>query len=44
MLMLINDPEIMGRHVNSILFDLVAWGTAAAMIALTLLHLLASVA
>jgi Mn2+/Fe2+ NRAMP family transporter len=44
MLMLINDPEIMGRHVNSIPFNLVAWGTAAAMIALTLLHLLASVA
>jgi Mn2+/Fe2+ NRAMP family transporter len=44
MLMLINDPEIMGRHVNSIPFNLVAWGTAAAMIALTLLLLLASVA
>jgi Mn2+/Fe2+ NRAMP family transporter len=44
MLMLINDPEIMGRHVNSIPFNLVAWGTAAVMIALTLLLLLASVA
>jgi len=44
MLMLINDPEIMGRHVNSIPFNLVAWGTAAAMIALTLLLLLTSVA
>jgi NRAMP (natural resistance-associated macrophage protein)-like metal ion transporter len=44
MLKLINDPEIMGRHVNSIPFNLVAWGTAAAMIALTLLLLLTSVA
>jgi len=44
MLMLINDPEIMGPHVNSIPFDLVAWGTPAGMMALTLLHLLASVA
>jgi Mn2+/Fe2+ NRAMP family transporter len=43
MLMLINDPEIMGRHVNSIPFNLVAWGTAAVMIALTLLLLLVSV-
>ena len=42
MLKLINDPEIMGRHVNSILFNLVAWGTAAVMIALSLLLLLTS--
>ncbi len=44
MLKLINDPEIMGRHVNSVPFNLVAWGTAAVMIALSLLLLLASVA
>jgi len=43
MLKLINDPEIMGRHVNSIPFNLVAWGTAAVMIALTLLLLIAGV-
>jgi NRAMP (natural resistance-associated macrophage protein)-like metal ion transporter len=40
MLRLINDPEIMGRHVNSVPFNLVAWGTAAIMIALSLLLLL----
>jgi NRAMP (natural resistance-associated macrophage protein)-like metal ion transporter len=43
MLKLINDPEIMGRHVNSVVFNLVAWGTAAVMIALSLLLLLASI-
>ncbi len=42
MLKLINDPEIMGRHVNSVPFNLVAWGTAAVMIALSLLLLLTS--
>ncbi len=42
MLKLINDPDIMGRHVNSIPFNLVAWGTAAIMIALSLLLLLTS--
>lgn len=42
MLKLINDPEIMGRHVNSVAFNLVAWGTAAVMIALSLLLLLTS--
>jgi NRAMP (natural resistance-associated macrophage protein)-like metal ion transporter len=43
MLKLINDPEIMGRHVNSIPFNLVAWGAAAVMIALSLLLLLTGV-
>lgn len=43
MLKLINDPEIMGRHVNSIPFNLVAWGTSAIMIALSLLLLLTSI-
>ena len=42
MLKLVNDPDIMGRHVNSIPFNLVAWGTAAIMIALSLLLLLTS--
>ena len=42
MLKLINDPEIMGRHVNSVTFNLVAWGTAAVMIALSLLLLFTS--
>ncbi|MBI2113462.1 MAG: Nramp family divalent metal transporter [candidate division NC10 bacterium] len=44
MLTLINDPEIMGRHVNSVPFNLVAWGTAAVMIALSLLLLLTGLA
>ncbi len=43
MLKLINDQEIMGRHVNSVAFNLVAWGTAAVMIALSLLLLLTTV-
>ncbi|MFI5341572.1 MAG: Nramp family divalent metal transporter [Candidatus Methylomirabilales bacterium] len=37
MLRLINDPEIMGHYVNSVLFNLIAWGTAAIMIALSAL-------
>ncbi len=43
MIKLINESEIMGRHVNSVAFNLVAWGTAAVMIALSLLLLLTSV-
>jgi NRAMP (natural resistance-associated macrophage protein)-like metal ion transporter len=43
MLKLINDPDIMGRYVNSVPFNLVAWGTAAVMIALSVLLLFASV-
>ncbi len=42
MLILINDSEVMRVHVNSIPFNLVAWGTAAVMIALSLLLLLTS--
>ncbi len=42
MLKLINDPALMGRHVNSVVFNLVAWGTAAVMIALSVLLLLAT--
>jgi len=42
MIKLINDPEIMGRHVNSVSFNLVAWGAAAVMIALSLVLLITS--
>jgi Mn2+/Fe2+ NRAMP family transporter len=42
MLKLINDQSLMGRHVNSMAFNLVAWGTAAVMTALSVLLLLAS--
>jgi Mn2+/Fe2+ NRAMP family transporter len=42
MLKLVNDPGLMGRHVNSMAFNLVAWGTAAVMIALSALLLLTS--
>ena len=40
MLKLINDPSLMGRHVNTVPFNLVAWGTAAVMTALSVLLLL----
>jgi Mn2+/Fe2+ NRAMP family transporter len=43
MLKLINDPDIMGRYTNSIAFNLVAWGTAALMIALSVLLLLTGI-
>jgi len=43
MLKLINDPSLMGRHVNTVPFNLVAWGTAAVMTALSVLLLLTSV-
>src|SRR5574341_2307694 len=43
MLRLINDPEIMGPYVNSVPFNLIAWGTAAIMIALSLLPLMTSI-
>jgi Mn2+/Fe2+ NRAMP family transporter len=42
MLRLINDPEVMGRHTNSLAFNLVAWGTAAVMVALSALLLATS--
>jgi Mn2+/Fe2+ NRAMP family transporter len=42
MLKLINDPEVMGRYVNSVVFNLVAWGTAAIMVALSVLLVLTS--
>lgn len=42
MLRLINDPEVMGSHTNSLAFNLVAWGTAAVMVALSLLLVVTS--
>ena len=36
MLLLINDRELMGEHVNSRGFNIVAWTTVVVMIALTL--------
>jgi NRAMP (natural resistance-associated macrophage protein)-like metal ion transporter len=36
MLRLVNDRELMGEHVNSRVYNVIAWGTAALMIALTL--------
>jgi NRAMP (natural resistance-associated macrophage protein)-like metal ion transporter len=42
MLILINDREVMGNHVNSVSFNLIAWGTAAVMIALSALLLISS--
>jgi NRAMP (natural resistance-associated macrophage protein)-like metal ion transporter len=36
MLLLINDPELMGAHVNTRAFNAVAWVTVTVMIALTL--------
>ena len=39
MLLLINDRELMGAHVNSRRFNVVAWTTATVMIVLTLVML-----
>lgn len=36
MLMLTNDRELMGKHVNSRAFNVIAWATVVGMIALTL--------
>ena len=36
MLVLINDRELMGEHVNSRVFNIIAWTTVVVMIALTL--------
>ncbi|MDD5559804.1 divalent metal cation transporter [Candidatus Methylomirabilis sp.] len=43
MLLLINDRAIMGIRVNSPTFNLIAWGTAALMVVLTLLLLVTSI-
>lgn len=37
MLTLINDKEIMGEHVNSPVFNVIAWGTAISIIVMTAL-------
>ena len=37
MLMLTNDRELMGEHVNSRAFNIVAWTTVVVMIAMTVL-------
>jgi Mn2+/Fe2+ NRAMP family transporter len=39
-LILINDQEVMGHHVNAVWFNSVAWASAAVMIELNLLLLL----
>ena len=41
MLLLVNDKELMGEHVNSRWYNVVAWSTAGAMIALTIALLIA---
>ena len=40
MLLLINDRELMGEHVNSRGFNIVAWTTVVVMIGLTILMVL----
>jgi Mn2+/Fe2+ NRAMP family transporter len=40
MLMLTNDPELMGEHVNSRAFNVIAWTTVVVMIVLTILMVL----
>jgi NRAMP (natural resistance-associated macrophage protein)-like metal ion transporter len=41
MLLLVNDKELMGKHVNPRWYNVVAWSTAGAMIALSLALLIA---
>ena len=43
MLLLVNDRAIMGAHVNSPTYNLIAWGTAFLMVVLTLLLLVTSI-
>jgi NRAMP (natural resistance-associated macrophage protein)-like metal ion transporter len=43
MLLLINKKELMGEYVNSKLFNVIAWGSTAIMIALTLMLILSIV-
>ena len=38
-LLLINRPEVMGRHVNGRIYNAVSWFTAAGIVALTALLL-----
>ncbi len=43
MLRLVNDRDLMGEHVNGPVFNLVAWATAAVLIAATILYLFITV-
>ena len=43
LLVLVNDPRLMGSHRNGRFFNLVAWGTTVIMIALTLYLVVAGV-
>jgi Mn2+/Fe2+ NRAMP family transporter len=43
MLRLINDRRIMGRHVNSRFFNIIAWGMVTILIMLTLILILVTV-
>jgi Mn2+/Fe2+ NRAMP family transporter len=43
MLLLINKKELMGEYTNTRLFNLIAWGTTAVVIALSLAWMFASV-
>lgn len=43
MLKLVNDPEIMGEHVNGPWMNFIAWATAAALIVMTMLLMLTTV-
>jgi len=38
MLRLINKKELMGKYTNSLWFNLVAWGTAAIVIAMSVVY------
>jgi Mn2+/Fe2+ NRAMP family transporter len=40
MLILINDREVMGHHVNAVSFNSVAWASAAVMVEFNLLLLI----
>lgn len=42
MLMLINNKELMGEHINSRMFDVIAWATVVIMIVLTLILVVTS--
>ena len=43
MIKLINDPEIMGEHVNGPVYNVVVWATAVVLIIMTGLLLLTTV-
>ena len=36
MLLLVNKPDLMGKHVNSGLYNVIAWGTSAIMVVLSI--------